>query len=109
MHKVLGLRDSIKPLNVIATAVDSDAAEEPDVETPSTSTSLTSTSSEQTPSRSASVPSTSSGRHQCHRARKRKEQEKLRLWSTVFKGVCRQETRHREVDVKKEECEAKRN
>lgn len=104
MHKVLGLRDSIKPLNVIATAVDSDAAEEPDVETPNTST-----SSEQTPSRSASVPSTSSGRHQCPRARKRKEQEKLRLWSTVFKGVCRQETRHREVDVKKEECEAKRN
>ncbi|KAK9526327.1 hypothetical protein VZT92_015035 [Zoarces viviparus] len=36
MHKALGQRDAIVPLNVIATAEDSDVAEEPDEE-PSTS------------------------------------------------------------------------
>lgn len=30
MHKTLGQRDSIRPLNIIATAVDSDVAEDPD-------------------------------------------------------------------------------
>ncbi len=109
MHKAMGDRDSIKPLNPIATAVDTDDAEELD-EAVGTSSSGSSTSSVSTavnqPRTPSPGPSTSAdplpGSSRPKTKRKNEVLEYLKEYGEM------QQKRQRELDAREEEREKKK-
>ncbi len=102
MHKAMGDKDSIKPLNPIATAVDSDVAEELD-EAVGTSARSESTADNRPNSPSAGPSTSSDPLPGCSRPKRKNEVlEYLKEYGE------RQEKRQRELNAREEESEKKR-